>query len=75
MSFQDLLALALVAVSAGFLVQKTLWGPLRQATGNGCATGCGKCSSRDAQSNKLGQREPLVNIGLRPDSAKLSKKA
>jgi len=75
MSFQDFLALALVAVSAGFLVQKTLWGPLWQASGKGCATGCGKCSSSDTQSDRLGQREPLVSIGLRPDSAKLTKKA
>ena len=75
MNIQDLLALAFVALSAAFLVQKTVWGPLRQASGKGCATGCGKCSSGDAQSAKLGQREPLVSIGTRLDSGKLSKKA
>ena len=64
MSFQDFLALALVAVSAGFLVQKTLWGPLRQASGKGCATGCGKCSTGYAESAKLGSRELMVTIGL-----------
>lgn len=64
MSFQDFLALALVAVSAGFLVQKTLWGPLRQASGKGCATGCGKCSTGDAESAKLGSREVMVTLRL-----------
>ncbi|MFM7130092.1 MAG: FeoB-associated Cys-rich membrane protein [bacterium] len=70
MSVQDLLAIVIVAGSAGYLFHKLVLQPMRSTSKASCGSGCGKCSSGQADSTNLGTREVMVTIGTRIKSDK-----
>ncbi len=58
MNWQDLIALAIVAAAAGYLVRRGWLTFVRKRAG-GCGAGCGSCAAGSNQA----EGKPLVTIG------------